>query len=147
MSVSAPGPRGRAMREKRRNSSLCQLGIYDRSITKGRISVIPIPGPVIFNVVKVLSGLRLAFDQRGCVAIDGDAARLFLLRDHALKGDMQQAVFQFGLPDLDMIGELEAAFEGAAGDALMQIALLFLVFALARDGVSDVAGKREDQIG
>ena len=37
---------------------------------------------------------------------------------------MEQAVLELGGADLDMLGELEAALEGAPGDALVQVALL-----------------------
>ena len=66
--------------------------------------------------------------------IDGDAAGLFLFRHDALQVDMEQAVLQAGGLDLDMLGELEAALEGAAGDALVQEVGLCALFALAGDG-------------
>ena len=49
---------------------------------------------------------------------------------------MQQAVFQPRAFNLNVVGELEAAFEGAAGDALEQEAAfrLFRLGALAGDG-------------
>src|SRR4051812_43258862 len=78
--------------------------------------------------LRTFNGLEL-----GC--IDLDAARLLFLRHDALQIDMQQAVLKARRLDLDMLGELEAALEGAARNALMQEAGLGLVglFALAAD--------------
>ena len=47
---------------------------------------------------------------------------------------MEQAVFQAGALDLDMLGQLEATLKGAAGDAMMQIRCFLRLFALAGDG-------------
>ena len=72
--------------------------------------------------------------------IDDDLAGLFFLGDDALQVDMEQAVFQAGAAHFDMLGQLEAALEGAAGNALMQIGrLLGFGFALAGDGQDAVA--------
>ena len=49
------------------------------------------------------------------------SAGLLGLGHDALKVDMKQAVLELGALDLDMLGQLEAALERAAGDALMQI--------------------------
>ena len=49
---------------------------------------------------------------------------------------MQQAVFQAGAVDLDVVGKAEAPLEGAPGDAAVQIAalrLFVLLLRLARD--------------
>ncbi len=69
--------------------------------------------------------------------IDRDAARLLFFRHDAFQIDMEQAVLKARGLDLDMLGKLEAALEGAAGDALVQErrACRFVsVFALAGDG-------------
>ena len=52
--------------------------------------------------------------------IDDDLAGLLLLWNDALQFDMEQAVLETRAAHLDMLGQLEAAFKGAAGDALMQ---------------------------
>ena len=68
--------------------------------------------------------------------IDGDTAGLLLFRHDALKVDMEQAVLKARGLDLDMLGKLEIALEGAAGDTLVQqrAGRLLGVFALAGDG-------------
>ena len=72
-------------------------------------------------------------------ALIGDAAGLLLLGHDALQVDMKQAVLELGGLDLDMLGELEAALEGAAGDALVQVGRLGGILALAGDGQNAVA--------
>src|SRR5690606_15658519 len=66
-----------------------------------------------------------------------DAARLQLLRHAPHEIDVQQAVAELGAFHLDMVGELEAALEGAAGNAAIQdLALvgLAILTALALHG-------------
>ena len=76
-----------------------------------------------------------------CLALpplrDLDLARLQLLGNVALQIDVQQAVLQRGAQDLDMVGKLEAALEGARGDAAIEHLGAFAVglfLALALDG-------------
>ncbi len=51
---------------------------------------------------------------------DLDAARLHRLGHHPRRFDVQEAVLQAGTLYLDMLGQLEAALEGAAGNAAIQ---------------------------
>src|SRR4029079_13535198 len=62
--------------------------------------------------------------QGGLGRLDGDHAGLLLLRDLALQLDGEQAVGELGALDLDVVGELEAALEVAAGDATVEELLL-----------------------
>src|SRR5580658_6230862 len=78
-----------------------------------------------------LGGLRLSFDHGDVGAVDRDAARLLLLGHDALEVEMQEAVLELGALDLDMLGELEAALERAACDALIEIARLLRLFIAA----------------
>ena len=80
-----------------------------------------------------LSSSRLSWDRLELRRVDRNAAGLFLFRNDALQIDVKQAVFKLRGAHLDMFGQLEAAFEGAPGNALVQIALLGGVFAFADD--------------
>src|SRR5579859_84930 len=66
---------------------------------------------------------------------DGHGARLQRLGHFADQLDMEQAVDQGRIGDAEMLGELKAALEGAAGDAPVQVGLrgLFLL-RIAGDG-------------
>ena len=68
----------------------------------------------------LLEHLRLA-------AADLDLARLRFLGHLVNEVDMQHAIVEAGADDLDVVGEAEAPFECAAGDAPMQITALVLV--------------------
>src|ERR1700761_8000178 len=71
------------------------------------------------RLVRGLSRFR-ALDGGQLRGVDLDAARLLLFRHDALQIDMEQAVLQARGLDLDMLGELEAALEAPAGDALIE---------------------------
>src|SRR6185312_14464211 len=82
------------------------------------------------SFVQVDAALRgLLIDHLGGAAARGDLdlARLFRLRDLEHEIDMEQAVVEACTGDLDVIGELEAALEGAACDAAMEISRGVLV--------------------
>jgi hypothetical protein len=65
---------------------------------------------------------------------DLDLARLQEFGKLANETDRQEAVFQLGAGDADVVGQAEAAFKTALGDAAMQeIARRFRLLALARD--------------
>ena len=71
---------------------------------------------------------------------DRDLAGLHRLRDLADEVDVEQAVLEACAGDLDMVGKLEAALEGAGGDAAVEhlaaaLLLLFLLLALDRQDV------------
>src|SRR3954452_1407934 len=55
-----------------------------------------------------------------------DLPRLQRLGHHALQAELQQAVLQRRTLDHDMVGQNEAALEGAAGDAAIEEAAAFL---------------------
>jgi hypothetical protein len=61
-----------------------------------------------------------------------DLAGLRLLRHLADQVDMEQAVVEARAIDLHVVGEAEAALEGAPGDAAVQIAALRLLVFLLR---------------
>src|SRR5258708_9853177 len=65
---------------------------------------------------------------------DGDRPRLHRLGDLADQLDMQHAVIEAGADHLDGVGELEAALEGAAGDAAVEVLRgVLLLLGLAGD--------------
>src|SRR5699024_2641276 len=72
--------------------------------------------------------LVAAFDHAGFAAADFDSARLHPLGQLTLELDVQQAVFQIGTGHLDVIGQLEAAFEAAIGNTAVQEGTLVAVF-------------------
>src|SRR5580693_8209182 len=55
---------------------------------------------------------------------------LHRLWDHSQEIDLEKPVLQAGALDLDMVGELEAAFEIPLGNALVDQVALFLTAAL-----------------
>src|SRR5260370_34764786 len=68
------------------------------------------------------SGRLLIDHPRGAVAAgDLDLARLHRLGDLTHEIDMEQTIGEARAGDLDMVGELEMALEGASRDAAMQI--------------------------
>src|SRR4051812_47781402 len=84
---------------------------------------------------KVSGGLlleHLGLLRRGA-GRDADRARLRRLGHLAGELDMEQAVVEAGADDLDVVGELEAALEGAAGDAAIEVGALLLLLGLAGD--------------
>src|SRR5262249_54014335 len=82
-----------------------------------------------------LRSLLLGFDA--LAGADRDLARLFRLGDFAHEVDVQQSVLEARGLDLDVVGELEHALEGARRDALVEhlagFAFVLGVF-LAADG-------------
>src|SRR5687768_13986745 len=75
----------------------------------------------------------LGVDLPGSGLADRNLARLHRLRNLADEVDVEQAVLKACAGDLDMVGELEAALEGAGGDAAIEnltvLACLFLLLA------------------
>ena len=65
---------------------------------------------------------RLGFENLGLglAVADGDLARLLRLGDLAHEVDVQEAVLEVRAGHLDVVGELEAALEGAGRDALIE---------------------------
>ena len=72
------------------------------------------------------------------VEVSGKDGRYTVVLDgRPLQVDMQETVFESGALDLDVLGELEDALEGAGGDALMEhfaLLLLGLRLLLTLDG-------------
>lgn len=72
-----------------------------------------------------LSHLTFRFDLKRCLlkgaASDGDLARFHSLGHFTLQRNRENTIRQRGILDPDVIGELEAAFKCAPGDAAMQI--------------------------
>ena len=54
--------------------------------------------------------------------------------------DLENAVFTGGLTYLDMIGKAEVSLEGPAGNALVQILVLFIRFFLTGNGQEILLG-------
>src|SRR3546814_1253527 len=71
-----------------------------------------------------LEHLRGLFAARLVARSDGDAPRLHGLGDLAHQCDGEQAVLELGAGHLDVVGEVEAALEGASGDAAVEEARL-----------------------
>ena len=71
----------------------------------------------------------MRLDRLGCsthgLGGNRDPARLHGFRNIAQQIDMQQAVLQRGGGDFHMVGELEAALEGALGNAAIEEFALF----------------------
>src|SRR6266852_6289165 len=82
------------------------------------------------------SGLRRLLLDRLRLRAGGDLdrPRLHRLGDLADQLDMQHAVVEAGADHLDGVGELEAALEGAAGDAAVEVLrAVLLLLGLAGD--------------
>src|SRR6516162_1728772 len=96
----------------------------------------------------LLGGLALEDLALDAVA-DLDRPRLHGLRHLARQLDAEQTVGQLRAHDLDVIGELEAALEGAAGDAAIEeLLLLGRLLLLARDEQRiGLLGDREVALG
>ncbi|CAH1663905.1 hypothetical protein CHELA20_52492 [Hyphomicrobiales bacterium] len=80
---------------------------------------------------------HLGLDGFGRLRGDRDEARLLGFRNLAYEIDVKESVLKDRALDEDMVGELEAALEGASGNALIEdIWLLFTVrnLLLATDG-------------
>src|SRR5688500_2185968 len=87
---------------------------------------------------QVLGGLRLEHLRARLAVADRDLARLLRLGDLAHEVDVQEPVRELGARDLDIVGKLEAALEGAGRDALIEhlaglLAGLFLLLAAYRE--------------
>src|SRR3546814_4493385 len=82
-----------------------------------------------------LEHLRGLFAARLVARSDGDAPRLHGLGDLAHQCDGEQAVLELRAGHLDVVGEVEAALEGAGGDAAVEEARLvvFRLLLLAGD--------------
>ena len=74
-------------------------------------------GGVLGRAVRVVGDQLLGAARAGA---DLDAAGLQRLGHHALQRDVQQAVLEVRALDDDVVGEDEAALEGAAGDAAIE---------------------------
>src|SRR3546814_1483949 len=89
------------------------------------------PGPRSSRLeVFLLRGFEAIID--GLTAADRDLARLHRLGDDALQIDTQQAILEVGGRDFDIVGKLEAPFEGAGRNTAVQILPLVLVLAALR---------------
>ena len=76
--------------------------------------------------VRPTLGGDLGLDLLDLGAVDRDGARLRGLRDLAYEVDMQESVLEARALHLDVVGELEAALEGARGDAAIKDIAAFL---------------------
>src|SRR5439155_12301321 len=74
-----------------------------------------------------LRGLLLDHLGRTVAAADADLARLHRLGNLAHEINVQESVLEMRALDLDMVGELEHALEGARGDTLIEGLALLLV--------------------
>lgn len=79
------------------------------------------------TLAEISGGLLLALDllhralRQRRVGCDLDLARLHLFGNLALQIDCQQTIDKGSANDLDVVGQFEAALEGAPGDAAMQV--------------------------
>src|SRR5437763_4142887 len=88
----------------------------------------------------ISGGLGLALDHLHLAAIDGDAAGLLLFRDNPLQVHMEQSVLELRALDLDVLGQLEAALERTAGDAVVEVRrFVAAIVALAQYGQDALA--------
>ena len=77
--------------------------------------------PSYSNQLTGRSGRLLGFDHLAArTGSHGNGPGLHGFGDLALERDVKQAVLKVSTGDLDMVGQLEAALEGARGDALVQ---------------------------
>jgi hypothetical protein len=92
----------------------------------------PVRGAPQTSIVRLLRGdlRRLALKDDLLGGRYGYRPRLHRLWDHSQEVDLQKPVLQARALDLDMVGELEVAFEIPLGNALVEQVALLLTAAL-----------------
>src|SRR5215471_1924121 len=120
------GPRARHARNG--VARLACLADRQNTDTPKRKAPREVRGAVVLSSGWALGRFGLDDLGLGFAVADRDLARLLGFRNLAYEIDVQQAVLEAGVLDLDMVGQLEDALKGAGGDALIEYlaVLLFL---------------------
>ena len=75
---------------------------------------------------------------------DRDTTRLHRLRHFPNQSDLQYAVFESRIPDLDIVRQVKNAAERPQGDSLVEVVAITLVGLAALDGKRRLLGRDGD---